>query len=166
MTSPVTASSSPGRQVMGPCGTQSKPPELVPTRWPVGSLLTSLVTEICRGSSGAASGFRSSNVRSSGAPMVAHPERAKVVASSRRTNRWLTCAIDLRSIPPVVRQRICANRRLVKRLVLERRPERLLECPIAERVAAGLKPRRYDALARQQELVGHLAQRHAGRERR
>ena len=61
---------------------QSKPPELVPTRWPVGSLLTSRVTEICRGSLGAASGFLSSNVRSSGAPMVAHPERAKVVASS------------------------------------------------------------------------------------
>src|SRR5262245_24444914 len=157
MTPPVTVSSSPGRQVVGPWGMQSTPPELVPTREPAGSLLTSLVTEILRGSTGAASGVLSSKVRSSGAHMVAHPETANIVASSGTTGR--------RSRAIVVRQRISSKQRTVKRLASQGGAERMLQRGIAKGVATGLESRRQHALARQQELIRHLTQREASRER-
>jgi len=50
-------------------------------------------------------------------------------------------------------------------LAAERGAERTLQGGVAKRVATGLEPRGQDALARQQELVRHLAQREVSRER-
>ena len=61
MTSPGTSSSTPTRQVIGPCGRQSHPAEVLPIREPTGSLLTSRVSAISRDWVGGGSTCRASN---------------------------------------------------------------------------------------------------------